>query len=149
MGGVSRPKAKPPSYHMDCIFCKIVNYEIPGEIIYEDEKIMAFLDLHPAVKGHALLIPKVHCENFLALPDDLITYLFHRAKEIAPAIMKGSHADGFNIGINNGSSAGQVIFHCHIHLIPRHQNDGLTNWQGSDYAEGEMKFFGEEIRKYL
>lgn len=132
---------------MDCIFCKIVNKEIPAEIIYEDDKIMAFLDIHPAAKGHTLFITKVHCESFLALPDELITHLFHRAKEIAPVIMKGSNADGFNIGINNGSSAGQVIFHCHLHVIPRYQGDGLSMWPGKSYDENEIGKYAAEIRK--
>jgi len=134
---------------MDCIFCKIVNGEIPCEKIYEDDKVLAFLDIKPAVKGHTLLITKIHWQDFLSLPDDLIAHLFHRAKGIAPAIIKGAGADGFNIGINNGSSAGQVINHCHLHIIPRYPNDGLNNWQGKDYETEEIKKYGEAIRQHL
>lgn len=134
---------------MDCIFCKIVKGEIPCEKIYEDEKILAFLDIKPAVKGHTLIITKQHCQDFMSLPDELITYLFHKAKAIAPAILKGSKADGFNIGINNGSSAGQVIFHCHLHFIPRYSGDGLTMWPGSEYQPGEIGEFAKKIRKQL
>lgn len=133
----------------DCIFCKIVNKEIPAEIIYEDDKVIAFLDIKPAVKGHTLLITKIHCQDFLSLPDDLIAHLFQQAKKIAPAIIKGSTADGFNLGVNNGSSAGQMINHCHLHIIPRYPNDGLSNWPGRDYEIEERKKYGEAIRQHL
>ncbi len=134
---------------MDCIFCKIIKGEIPCEKIYEDDKILAFLDIKPAVKGHTLLVTKEHYVDFLTLPNNLISHLFHRAKEITPAIMKGANADGFNIGVNNGASAGQVIFHCHLHIIPRFKSDGLTMWQGSEYQEDEIKEYAERIRENL
>lgn len=134
---------------MDCIFCKIIKGEIPAEIIYQDEKIIAFLDIKPAVKGHTLFVTKQHCQDFLSLPDDLITYLFHKAKVITPAILKGAGANGFNIGINNGTSAGQVIFHCHLHVIPRFSGDGLTMWPGSDYQPDEIHEYAEKIRSFL
>lgn len=134
---------------MECIFCKIVKGQLPCERIYEDDKLFAFLDINPVNKGHTLLITKDHYEDFLSLPDDLIAYLFQKGKKIAPAVKQGAGANGFNIGINNGPAAGQVIFHCHLHIIPRKNDDGHKMWSGKQYQEGEIKKYSEKIKKYI
>jgi histidine triad (HIT) family protein len=134
---------------MDCIFCKIAQGELPSEKIYEDDKVLAFLDINPVNNGHTLLITKDHYENFLSLPDDLMSYVFKKAKLIAQAVSKGTDSDGFNLGINNGSAAGQMIFHCHLHIIPRKENDGIKMWPGKEYQDGEIKKVSEEIKKFI
>ncbi len=110
---------------MDCIFCKIVANEIPSSKIYEDEDVVAFLDLHPSSKGHALVVPRIHTEDFLSTPDQELSKVIVKVKKIADGIVKATGAAGFNLNVNTKPAAGQVIFHLHFHIIPRYQNDGL------------------------
>ncbi len=133
----------------DCIFCKIIKGEIPCSKIYENDKIMAFLDIMPVNKGHTLVVPKEHYETILDLPDDLLNELIVSTKKISKAVMKGVNADGFNIGVNTKEAAGQIIMHAHLHIIPRFSNDGLKSWPQSKYAEGEMDKVRESIVKFL
>src|SRR3989344_662416 len=120
----------------DCIFCKIVKGEIPSCKIYEDSDTLAFLDIAPVNPGHTLVIPKEHFENLYTLPDETLAGLILTAKKIAQAIKKGIGADGVNIGMNNEKSGGQVIFHAHLHIIPRIEGDGLKLWPQKSYKEG-------------
>ncbi|MBD3249659.1 HIT domain-containing protein [Candidatus Woesearchaeota archaeon] len=133
----------------DCIFCKIVNGEIPCSKIYEDEKVLAFLDISPINKGHVLLIPKEHHKDLFDTPDDTLAAFAKTAKKIAKAIEQATDADGINLGQNNGKAAGQEVFHAHIHIIPRFSDDGLKHWPGGKYKEGEEKEFAEKIRSKL
>ncbi len=107
-----------------CIFCKIANGEIPSSTIFEDEKFRVFLDLGPASKGHALVVPKDHYENLFAMPEDLLGEAFTTAKKTAEKMRAAFHPAGFNIVQNNGPVAGQTVFHFHIHVIPRYEDDG-------------------------
>ncbi len=107
-----------------CIFCKIANGEIPSSTIYEDEKFRVFLDLGPAAKGHALVVPKEHYANLAAMPEDLLGEAFCTAKKTVLKMQAAFHPDGFNIVQNNGPVAGQTVFHFHIHVIPRYEDDG-------------------------
>ncbi|MFA5083805.1 MAG: HIT family protein [Candidatus Paceibacterota bacterium] len=109
---------------MECLFCKIIKKEIPAEIIHEDEKTLAILDINPRAQGHTMVLPKVHAETILDLPDDEIGPLFSAVKKITQLIQKGLEPEGFTIGINHGKISGQVIDHLHIHIIPRFENDG-------------------------
>jgi histidine triad (HIT) family protein len=109
---------------MDCIFCKIINKEIDSKIIYEDNQNLAFLDIHPHAPGHTVIIPKKHTKTILELDASEIKDLFTALKNTLEIIQKALNPDGFTIGINHGESAGQVIPHLHIHLIPRFKNDG-------------------------
>ena len=129
----------------DCIFCKISKGEIPSRKIYEDDKIFAFLDIAPVNKGHALVIPKEHSENLLTMSEESAKDVFASVKKVADAVKKGVNADGVNIGMNNEPAAGQVVFHAHIHIIPRFKDDGLKLWPQGKYAEGE----GEEVQKKI
>jgi len=133
----------------NCIFCKIISKELPAVIVYEDAEYLAFLDLHPANPGHTLVIPKEHYPNFLATPDDLACGTFKVVKRIAPAVLAAVGATDFNIGVNNGPVAGQIIMHTHAHFIPRLAHDGHQMWRSTDYAEGEMQAVGERIRKNM
>ena len=107
----------------NCIFCKIANGEIPATTLYEDEDFRVILDLGPASKGHALILPKEHAANVYELPDELAAKAFVLAKKMAKKLSDGLQCDGFNIVQNNGESAGQTVFHFHMHLIPRYKGD--------------------------
>ena len=108
----------------NCIFCKIANGGIPSATLYEDEDFRVILDLGPATKGHALILPKEHYANVIALPEEVTAKAFILAKKMAAKMMEVLHCDGVNVVQNNGEAAGQTVFHFHIHLIPRYEGDG-------------------------
>lgn len=120
----------------DCIFCRIASGEIPGAVLYNDEHFRVILDVGPASKGHALVIPKEHYENIYEMPDDLLKDAFLLAKNMAGRLKEVVGCDGMNILQNNGVAAGQTVFHFHIHLIPRVRNDkiGIT-WKSGNLAQ--------------
>ena len=135
---------------MDCIFCKIIKKEIPAEKIYEEKNVLAFLDIKPINTGHILVIPKKHFKNIYEIPDKDFCDLTKVVKKLSSIIKKATKADGINIGINNDEAAGQVIFHSHIHIIPRFKNDGLKHWKGKErYEKGEMEKVLKKIKKAL
>ena len=112
----------------NCIFCKIAAGEIPSATLYEDEEFRVILDLGPASKGHALILPKQHYANLYELPDELAEKVIRLAKKMVIAMTKALQCDGFNVVQNNGEAAGQTVFHFHMHLIPRYKDDhaGVT-----------------------
>ena len=112
----------------DCIFCKIANGEIPSATLYEDEDFRVILDLGPASKGHALILPKAHAANIYEISDDMAAEAMILAKKMATKMTEALKCDGFNIVQNNGEPAGQTVFHFHMHLIPRYEGDqvGIT-----------------------
>ena len=122
----------------DCIFCKIANGEIPSNTLYEDDSFRVILDLGPATKGHALVMPKEHFGNLYELPDDWCQKAFSLAKKMAGQMTEKLHCDGFNLVQNNGATAGQTVPHFHIHLIPRREGDGInvTRLTGSEDNDG-------------
>ena len=109
----------------DCIFCKIANGEIPSATLYEDEDFRVILDLGPASKGHALILPKAHAANIYEISDDMAAKAMILAKKMATKMTEALKCDGFNIVQNNGEPAGQTVFHFHMHLIPRYEGDQL------------------------
>ena len=109
----------------DCIFCKIANGEIPSATLYEDEDFRVILDLGPASKGHALILPKTHAANIYEIPEELAAKAMVLAKKMAAKMTEALNCDGFNIVQNNGETAGQTVFHFHMHLIPRYKGDGV------------------------
>ncbi len=114
----------------NCIFCKIANGEIPAATLYEDEDFRVILDLGPATKGHALILPKKHAANLYELPDELAAKAMVLAKKMAAKMTEILSCDGFNIVQNNGECAGQTVFHFHMHLIPRYKEDGaIISWK--------------------
>jgi len=133
----------------DCIFCKIINREIPSDIIYEDDQVMAFMDIRPVSRGHALVVPKVHSEDFLSTDDAALEYITPKVKQIANAVMIAMNADGINITTNHGAAAGQVVFHLHFHLIPRYKNDGLKPWHHHDSEQKTRTELADLIKKKL
>lgn len=128
----------------DCLFCKIINKEIPSNKIYEDDFVYAFLDISPVNKGHVLIIPKKHSTDILDMEDSDISKCFTIAKRIGNKIM--DFAQGFNINMNTKPASGQVIFHSHIHIIPRFNNDGLKLWPGKLYNQGEAEKYLEMLK---
>lgn len=112
----------------NCIFCKIAKGEIPSATLYEDEDFRVILDLGPASKGHALILPKVHAADIYELPEETAGKAMILAKRMAEKMKDALNCDGFNIVQNNGEIAGQTVFHFHMHLIPRYKGDqvGLT-----------------------
>ena len=109
---------------MDCLFCKIGKKEISAEFVYEDEHAFGILDINPIAPGHSMIIPKVHSENLLDLPDVEIAGVFSAAKKMTKILKDVFSPAGFTIGINHGKVSGQVIDHLHIHIIPRFDGDG-------------------------
>ena len=123
----------------DCIFCKIANGEIPSATLYEDEDFRVILDLGPASKGHALILPKAHAANIYEISDDMAAKAMILAKKMATKMTEALKCDGFNIVQNNGEPAGQPVFHFHMHLIPRYNGDQA----GITWKPGELK---DEVR---
>ena len=110
---------------MECIFCKIANGEIPSTTLYEDNDFRVILDVNPASKGHTLILPKKHAENLYDLPDETASKALVLAKNMASKIEKALECDGLNLVQNNGETAGQTVFHFHMHIIPRYKNDSV------------------------
>ncbi|MFA5259385.1 MAG: HIT domain-containing protein [Candidatus Pacearchaeota archaeon] len=109
----------------DCIFCKIISGEIPAEKTYEDDNFIAFLDAKPKAVGHTILVSKNHFRNLLDMPASLGNEMLEGIKKVSLDLIKQKKAEGFNVIVNNEPVAGQVIFHAHIHIIPRKKDDGL------------------------
>jgi len=135
----------------DCIFCKIVAGEIPGTKVYEDDEILAFMDIGPIMKGHVLVIPKSHHEQLVDTPDELLAKCIAVAKRVAKAQIAALGAAGVNLHQANGAAAGQVVPHLHFHLIPRFENDGHHwNWNAGEYESmDEMAAFAAGIRNLI
>lgn len=129
----------------NCLFCKIINGEIPATKIHEDEYSYAFLDIKPINPGHTLLVPKKHFANLYEMPDEVLANLAPTIKKLGIAIKKAVSADGINIGMNNDSAAGQLVFHAHIHIIPRFKNDGYEHWHGTPYQDNDIDEVAKKI----
>ena len=125
----------------NCIFCKILNGDIPSAKLYEDENFAIILDVGPASFGHALVLPKDHYANLFEMPDELLGKAFSLAKVWGEKIVKALGADGLNLVQNNGPAAGQTVFHFHLHLIPRYDGDSVGDlWTpGSLTAEARQE----------
>lgn len=133
-----------------CIFCKIAAGEIPSATLYEDEEFRVILDLGPASKGHALILPKEHYANIYEIPDELAGKAMKLAKKMASVLTQVLECDGFNLVQNNGEAAGQTVFHFHMHLIPRYKEDnvGLT-WIPGKLTDGVRDEVVEKVKAAL
>lgn len=107
----------------ECIFCSIIAGKIPAKKLDENEDVVAFLDINPRSKGHTIIVPKVHAATLTDLPAEKMLPLFEQVQSMAAKIISAFEADGYNIGINNGESAGQAVAHIHVHIIPRYKTD--------------------------
>lgn len=133
----------------DCIFCKIIAGKVPADKVYENDKIFAFLDIAPVNKGHTLVVPRAHHADLLETPDEVLSDMITRTKKIAAAVVKAVNADGFNIGVNTKPAAGQVVFHTHLHIIPRFSGDGLKHWPKIKQTPEDMKKVADLIRSMI
>ncbi len=131
---------------MNCIFCDIVERKARAEILFENDKIISFLDIRPVNFGHTLVIPKRHYKDFISLPNDELPGLIKVTQQMSAAVQKGLNPDGFNLIVNNGISAGQTVFHFHFHIIPRFANDFNFKPRFKNYNVGGMKEFADKIR---
>lgn len=130
-----------------CVFCKMVSGEIPAAKVYEDKSLLAFLDIGPLSDGHTLLIPKEHFETLDQCPSDLLGRIASVTGKIAKAVIIAVNADGYNILVNNGRAAGQLVQHLHFHIIARREGDGLfSQWPAGKYPEGKIEELTDKIR---
>jgi histidine triad (HIT) family protein len=132
-----------------CIFCKITRRELSAEILYEDAHTLVFLDVAPDAPGHTLVIPKKHFENIFDVDQLTLAAVAETIRKIAPGVRDAVGANGMHINSNHGEAAGQVVFHLHFHLIPRHDRSEFTFWKKIDYAPGEAAAISEKIRVQL
>jgi len=128
-----------------CIFCKIVKGEVPAEIIYEDDLVLAFLDINPVNYGHVLIIPKEHYPWFYDVPDNILNHLMIKSKKLVVAIKEALKSDYVALSV-----VGLDVPHFHLHLIPRWTDDGLsTFWPTKKYKEGQEKEYAKKIKMSL
>lgn len=134
----------------DCIFCKIIAGDIPSTTVYEDSDFKAIMDISPAAKGHVIILAKKHYANLFELDNEVASKALSVARKIAKAQMEEFHCDGVNLLQNNGEAAGQTIFHFHIHVIPRYNNDDLNiPWEHLNYADGEAADIAAALAKRI
>lgn len=138
----------------DCIFCQIIRKEALASVIYEDERVVAFLSNRPVNEGHTLVVPKKHYENIYEISEEEAAYLFKVAKRVAHAVRDAMEAEGIRIVQNNGLAAGQVIFHLHVHIIPMKPQEGFSHGKAyrdhSNPRDSEMlEQDAEKIRRNL
>ena len=130
----------------NCIFCKIINGDIPSRKLYEDDKFIVILDVGPASKGHALILPKEHYANIYEMPEDLCAEAMKVAKKMVAKMTDALQADGFNILQNNGEAAGQTVFNFHMHLIPRYKDaEPLFEYNPLSFEAAEMEAILEAL----
>ena len=126
---------------MENIFLKIINSEIPAHIIYEDDLVIAFLDIMPVNKGHTLVVPKKHFVNILDGDPDILAHMMKVVQKVAQAQIKELGAEGFNLVVNNGVAGGQEVMHSHFHVVPRYLNDNA--YQKPSHVECSKEEFVE------
>lgn len=134
----------------NCIFCKIAGGEIPSKTIYEDEEFRVILDISPATKGHALILPKEHYANLYEIPEEVASRVMKLTKKLAGHMTEVLKCDGFNIVQNNGETAGQTVFHFHMHLIPRYAEDGNQEklcWNHLELSQEELDEIWQKLRQ--
>ncbi len=124
----------------NCIFCRIIAGEIPGLKVYEDELVLAFMDIAPINFGHVLVIPKEHHTSVATIPENIAGRMFLVGSRIGVAMRRGLDADGFNFHLSDGTVAGQVVMHAHLHVVPRWTDDGFHwNWRQLSYESEEKR----------
>ncbi len=134
----------------DCIFCKIASGQIPSLKIFENEHILAFIDIGPVSNGHTLVIPKQHYRTLDQMTPEMMAEIAKVLPMLAASIQKAMKSEGYNVLCNNGSVAGQVVGHMHLHIIPRNANDGIFNqWPSFQYPDGKAEQIAEKIRENL
>ena len=143
-------RADPSRMSADCVFCSIVDGDIPARTVHETDDVLAFLDANPLARGHTLVIPKEHARHVDDLDDDLASELFAAVTELTPRVQSTVGADGATVGINDGEAAGQEVPHVHVHIIPRFDGDGgaplhAVGGERPDLSDDELDAIGEAI----
>lgn len=131
------------------VFMKIIDRELPADIVYEDDQTLAFLDISPNVPGHTLVIPKKPVVNVFDADDETLCAVMRTIRKVAPAVRDAVDAKGVHINSNHGEAAGQIVPHLHFHIIPRHDRSEYEFWPSGRYAEGEATAIAEKIRANL
>ncbi len=131
-----------------CVFCKIMRKEAPASVAYEDDKVLAFMSIQPINVGHTLVVPKKHYENIYEIPEDEIAHLYKIVKKLSHAVQKAVNADGIRIIQNNGKTAGQVIFHMHVHIIPMTKDRPWVH-RPENRSSDTLKDDAEKIRQFI
>ncbi|MFH1412737.1 MAG: HIT family protein [bacterium] len=134
---------------MECIFCKVVKNTIPRHLVYEDEYTLAFLDIAPVRPGHTIVIPKKHVEYMGDVDDVVLCHTIETVKKIGEAMKQALGAKGYNLMVNNGSEAGQLINHFHFHIIPRKNKEELEQWAHGKYENGEAEKISKQLKAGL
>ncbi len=133
----------------ESIFAKIISREIPAYFVYEDEHTVAFLDIHPSNPGHTLVVPKKLSRNLFDIDEESLTHLMLAVQKVARGVKEGMQADGVNIAMNNEPDAGQIVFHTHVHVIPRFKDDGFKHFPQGEYKPGEAETVAEKIKMQI
>lgn len=128
-----------------CIFCEIINKRIPSKIVYENKKVLTFLDINPITKGHLLVIPKKHFESIYDIEDSYLEEIIIATKNISESLKKSLDATGINILHASGKDAQQSVGHFHIHIVPRYKDDNLDTWPKSNYKSENLEEIKEQI----
>jgi len=136
---------------MDCIFCKIIDGEIPAVKVLDEKLVVAFMDINPSSKGHMLVVPKNHAENIFEIPESDLVALIKAVKRCAKAVKEALNAEGVTILQLNGKASDQIVPHLHIHVIPRWENDGLSvsTWEMKPGDMEEIQAIARKIREHI
>jgi histidine triad (HIT) family protein len=138
--------AQSPNHAVEgCVFCRIVAGELPSAKLYEDAHCLVIMDIRPILRGHALVLPKVHCEGLLDAPPGIFEPMLEAARRCAAAIVKATGAEAFNIFQANGAVAGQTVFHLHLHILPRRRGDGFADTPLRELERQAMEERFEEL----
>jgi histidine triad (HIT) family protein len=130
----------------ECIFCKIITGQIPAAKVYEDDSVLAFMDIGPISDGHTLIVPKQHYQKVHECPPEVLADIWAKLGKIAGAVSLAMNSDGYNVLCNNGRAAGQLVDHLHFHIIPRMTGDGVFNrWPAFKYPDGKMEVLARKI----
>ncbi|MFH0988309.1 MAG: HIT family protein [Parcubacteria group bacterium] len=129
----------------DCLFCKIINGEIPAHKVYEDDDVLAFLDIMPVNPGHTLIVPKKHFANLLDADEKTLGRIISAVPKVARLIMTALDYQAFNLSVNNGKDANQIVSHLHFHVIPRRAGDGHEWFHGIPASAEELKAISRRL----
>ena len=134
----------------DCLFCKIIKGDIPNYTVYQDEKTLALLDINPNTRGHTLVIPIEHASNIIGMEDSNVDAVFRTVRKVVRGLEVALKPDGFNLVVNHGEAAGQLIHHFHCHIIPRYVGDTIEfNAKGITLSEDEFNDLAQKVSNQI
>ncbi len=133
----------------DCIFCKILSKEINSHKVYENDSVLAFLDVLPMSPGHTIIIPKEHIADVESISESQLAEMTRAFKLIGKAMIEGLGVEGYSVFLDNKSAANQHVPHIHFHVVPRKEGDGFERWAQSAYEEGEAEYVASNISREI